>query len=258
MEYNTILVEKKEKIGILTINRPDKLNALNSQVVRDIASGFEQLEKDPTIRVVIITGAGDKAFIAGADIAEMQSMNPLEALKFAQRGQNMVLSIEKSDTIVIAALNGYTLGGGLELSMACDLRIASETVKMGQPEIKIGVIPGWGGTQRLARLVGKTKAKELILTGNMIDANTAERIGLVNQTVPQEKLMDTVMEMAQTIAGLGQFSLSAAKHAVDDGLEVEFEKAQELEQQFFALCFAHPDQKEGMEAFLEKRTPEFS
>jgi enoyl-CoA hydratase len=258
MDFTHILVEKKDKIGVLTINRPDKLNALNSEVVKEIASGFEKLEKDSDIRVIVITGAGDKAFIAGADISEMQNMNPLQALEFAQRGQNMVRSIEKSDTIVIAALNGYTLGGGLELSMACDLRIASETAKMGQPEIKIGVIPGWGGTQRLTRLVGKTKAKELILTGNMIDADTAEKIGLINQTVPPDTLMDTVMKMAETIAGLGQFSLGAAKHAVDDGLEVEFEKAQELEQHFFALCFADPDQKEGMDAFLKKRKPEFS
>ncbi|MBU7012521.1 MAG: enoyl-CoA hydratase/isomerase family protein [Theionarchaea archaeon] len=258
MDFQHVLVEKKGKIGILTINRPDKLNALNTHVVYEIASGFENLEQDPEVRVIIITGAGNKAFIAGADISEMQNITPLEALKFASRGQKTLEAIENSDKIVIAAINGYALGGGCELSMACDLRFASENAKIGQPEIKIGVIPGWAGTQRLTRLVGKTKAKELVLMGDPVPAAEAERIGLINKVFPQESLMDSVMKTAETIANLGAFSLSAAKHAVDHGSETDFEKAQELERQFFALCFASPDQKEGMTAFLEKRAPKFS
>ncbi len=258
MDFQHVLVEKKGSIGILTINRPDKLNALNTHVVQEISSAFSTLESDSDVRVIIVTGAGEKAFIAGADISEMQNINPLQALEFALRGQKMLEAIENSDKIVIAAINGYALGGGCELSMACDLRIASENARIGQPEIKIGVIPGWGGTQRLTRLVGKTKAKELVLIGDPISAQEAERIGLVNKVVPQETLIEDVMKTAETIAKLGTFSLSAAKHAVDRGLEIDFEKGQELERQFFALCFASPDQKEGMTAFLEKRAPKFS
>ncbi len=258
MDFQHVLIEKKGPVGILTINRPDKLNALNTHVVQEITAAFKDLESDPDVRVIIITGAGNKAFIAGADISEMKEITPLEALEFASRGQKMLENMEKSDKIVIAAINGYALGGGCELSMGCDLRIASENAKIGQPEIKIGVIPGWGGTQRLTRLVGKTKAKELILIGDPITAEEALRIGLVNKVVPQETLMEEAMKTAETVAKLGSFSLGAAKHAVDRGLEVDFEKAEELERQFFALCFASPDQKEGMTAFLEKRTPTFS
>lgn len=257
MEFQHVLVEKKGRTGILTINRPDKLNALNAKLVGEILNAFESLDTDPDVKVIVITGAGDKAFIAGADIAEMQDMTPIQAMEFAQRGQKTLRTIEKSDKIVIAAINGYALGGGLELSMACDLRYCAESAKMGQPEITIGVIPGWAGTQRLTRLVGKTKAKELVLQGSMITADHAEKMGLVNKVVPAEDLMDEVMKTAESIAALGGFSLKAAKHAIDDGLEVDFEKAQELERQWFALCFAHPDQKEGMTAFLEKRKPTF-
>ncbi|MBU7013409.1 MAG: enoyl-CoA hydratase/isomerase family protein [Theionarchaea archaeon] len=258
MDFKQILVEKKGPIGVITVNRPDKLNALNTEVVSEIRSGFEILDTDSEVRVVVITGKGDKAFIAGADISEMQNIRPLEAMAFAQHGQATLRAMEKSDKVVIAAINGYALGGGLELAMACDFRIASDTAKVGQPEIKIGVIPGWGGTQRLARLVGKTKAKELVLTGKMMSAEEAERIGLLTMVVPLDTLMETVMKVAHSLAELGKFSLGAAKHAIDDGCEVDFEKAQEIERQFFALCFAHPDQKEGMTAFLEKRTPRFS
>ena len=258
MEFHYILVEKKGRIGILTINRPEKLNALNTNVVKEILTAFESLDTDPDVRVIVITGAGDKAFIAGADIAEMHEMTPIQAMEFAQRGQKTLRTIEKSDKIVIAAINGYALGGGLELCMACDLRFCADHAKMGQPEITIGVIPGWAGTQRLTRLVGKTKAKELVLIGSMIPAEKAEEIGLVNKVVPAESLMDEVFKTAETIAALGAFSLKAGKHAIDDGLEVDFENAQELERQWFALCFSHPDQKEGMSAFLEKRKPTFS
>ena len=258
MDFQHVLVEKKGSIGILTINRPDKLNALNTHVVQEISSAFSTLESDSDVRVVIITGAGEKAFIAGADISEMQNITPLKALEFASHGQKMLEAIENSDKIVIAAMNGYALGGGCELSMACDLRIASENARIGQPEIKIGVIPGWGGTQRLTRFVGKTKTKELVLIGDPISAQEAERIGLINKVVPQETLIEDVMKTAETIAKLGTFSLSAAKHAIDRGLEIDFAKGQELERQFFALCFASPDQKEGMTAFLEKRAPKFS
>jgi enoyl-CoA hydratase len=258
MDSQNVLTEKKGRIGILTINRPEKMNALNTQVTKEILSAFKALENDHEVKVIVITGAGDKAFVAGADIAEMKEMTPLEALEFAMNGQKTLETIEQSDKIVIAAINGYALGGGLELSMACDLRIASENAKVGQPEIKIGVIPGWAGTQRLTRLVGKTMAKEIVFTGDMIPAGEAQRIGLVNKVVPPEKLTDEVMNTAQTLSELGSFSLSAAKHAIDHGSEVDCEKAQELERQYFALCFASPDQKEGMSAFLEKRKATFS
>lgn len=257
MDFHYVLTEKKGRIGILTINRPDKLNALNTQVTKEIASAFKTLEGDPDVRVIIITGAGEKAFVAGADIAEMKEMTPLQALEFALSGQKTLEALEKSDKIVIAAINGYALGGGLELSMACDLRIASENARVGQPEIKIGVIPGWAGTQRLSRLVGKTKAKELVFTGDMITAEEAERIGLINKVVPFSELEKEVLKTAQALSELGSFSLSAAKHAIDHGCETDFEKAQEMERQYFALCFASPDQKEGMTAFLEKRKAEF-
>lgn len=257
MDFQYVLTEKKGRIGILTVNRPEKLNALNTQVVKEIASAFKELEGDPDIRVIIITGAGDKAFIAGADIAEMKEMTPLQALEFASNGQKALEALEASDKIVIAAINGYALGGGLELSMACDVRIASETAQVGQPEITIGVIPGWAGTQRLTRLVGKTKAKELVLTGKRIKAAEAERIGLITMVVPPDKLMEETTKIADTLSALGSFSLGAAKHVIDHGAEIDFEKAQELERQYFALCFASPDQKEGMAAFLEKRKPQF-
>lgn len=257
MNFEYVLTEKKGRIGILIVNRPEKLNALNAQVNKEIASAFKELEGDPEIRVIVITGAGEKAFIAGADIAEMKEMTPLEALEFSLNGQKTLEAFENSDKIVIAAINGYALGGGLELSMACDVRIASETARVGQPEIKIGVIPGWAGTQRLARLVGKTKAKELVLTGDMITAEEAEKIGLITKVVPPEKLMEEVTKVAEALSQLGSFSLSAAKHVIDHGCEIDFEKAQELERQYFALCFASPDQKEGMAAFLEKRKPTF-
>ena len=258
MNFQYIVIEKRESVGILTINRPDKMNALNTQVAAEIMSGFRQLEDDPTIKVIIITGAGTKAFVAGADIAEMKDMTSLEALEFARQGQETTDLIEQSDKIVIAAINGYALGGGLELSMACDIRIAASTAKVGQPEIKIGVIPGWAGTQRLSRLVGKTRAKDMILTGDMISAERAEHMGLITRVVPADDLMTETMNLAQSLAGLGRFSLSAAKHSIDHGYEVDFERGQELERQFFALCFASPDQKEGMSAFLEKRKPAFS
>lgn len=257
MELQHVLTEKKGRVGILTINRPDKLNALNTHVTKEILSAFKMLESDPEVRVIVITGAGDKAFVAGADIAEMKDINPLQALEFAQNGQKTLETIESSDKIVIAAINGYALGGGLELSMACDLRIAAENARLGQPEIKIGVIPGWAGTQRLTRLVGKTKAKELILTGDMITAEEGIKIGLLNKVVPAEKLREEVMKTAEALSELGSFSLGAAKHVVDHGLEIGFEKAQEMERQYFALCFASPDQKEGMAAFLEKRKAKF-
>ena len=258
MKFEYVLTEKKGRIGILTVNRPEKLNALNAQVNKEIASAFKELEGDPEIRVIVITGAGEKAFIAGADIAEMKEMTPLEALEFSLNGQKTLEAFENSDKIVISAINGYALGGGLELSMACDVRIASETARVGQPEIKIGVIPGWAGTQRLTRLVGKTKAKELVLTGDMITAEEAEKIALITKVVPPEKLMEEATKTAQALSDLGRFSLSAAKHVIDHGCEIDFEKAQELERQYFALCFASPDQKEGMAAFLEKRKPTFS
>ncbi len=257
MAYETLIVEKKENIAIVTINRPKVLNALNATVIDELERCFKELQQDPEVGAVILTGAGDKAFVAGADITGLVELNPLEGKRFAERGQAVFNLIENLGKPVIAAINGYALGGGCELAMACTIRIASEKAKLGQPEVNLGIIPGYGGTQRLPRLIGKGRAMELILTGRMVDAQEAYQIGLVNKVVPHDKLMDEAIEMAKTILSKGPLAVKYAMEAVNRGLEVSLEEGLRIEADLFGICCATEDKVEGTKAFLEKRKPNF-
>ena len=256
MSYVNIIVEKKEGVGLIKINRPNNLNALNKDTIIELTKAVEELEKDKNIKVAIITGEG-KAFIAGADIKQMKDMNPSEAKKFAEIGHNLLMNIEKSRLPFIAAINGYALGGGCEVMMACDICIAAASAKIGQPEINLGIHPGFGGTQRLPRLVGRMKAKELLLTGDNIDANEAHRIGLVNMVVPDDKIMEEAEKIANKIASKSTVQTAFIKSLVNKGMEVDLKKACELEISYFSKSFQTEDQKEGMNAFLEKRKINF-
>jgi enoyl-CoA hydratase len=257
MNFSNLLVAIDDRIATVTVNRPKVLNALDEATLKELDQAFISFETDPEVKVVILTGAGEKAFVAGGDIAAMQPLGPVAARRFAVMAQAVLGRIERSPKPVIAAINGYALGGGCELAMCCDLRIASETARLGQPEVNLGIIPGWAGTQRLPRLVGKGRAKELLFTGEMIDAREAWRIGLVNRVVPAVELMNAARELAGKIAVKGQIALSLAKEAVDRGLEMDLERASACEADLFGLCFATEDQKEGMLAFLEKRAAVF-
>jgi enoyl-CoA hydratase len=256
MSYVNIIVEKKESIGIIKINRPNNLNALNKDTIFELTKAVEELEKDKNIKVAIITGEG-KAFIAGADIKQMKEMGPSEAKKFAEMGHKLLMNIENSRLPFIAAVNDYALGGGCEVMMACDICIAATSAKIGQPEINLGIHPGFGGTQRLPRLVGRMKAKELLLTGENIDANEAHRIGLVNMVVPDDKIMEEAEKIANKIASKSTVQTAFIKSLVNKGMEVDLKKACELEISYFSKSFQTEDQKEGMTAFLEKRKPSF-
>ena len=258
MTYETLLYEKADGIATVTINRPDSLNALNNQVYTDLYEIFGEIEKDEEVRVIILTGAGERAFVAGSDITEMASKSSLEIVPFVEIARQASDRIYYLNKPVIAAIHGYTLGGGCELTMCCDLRIASEKARFGQPEISVGVIPGAGGTQRLARLIGMTRAKELIYTGDMIDANTALSYGLINKVVPVEDLMKEAKEMAAKLLTKSSAILSLAKAAITDGASMSLPDALSYETQCFARCFATEDQKEGMNAFIEKRKAEFN
>lgn len=257
MQFNNLLVQKENNLAILTINRPAALNALNADTLHELGQAIQMLTEDQEVKVIILTGAGEKAFVAGADIAFMQQLDPIAARQFALTGQMVFNQIESCPKPVIAAINGYALGGGCELAMACDIRIASEKAKFGQPEVNLGVIPGFAGTQRLARLVGKGKAKELIFTGDMIDAQEAYQIGLINQIVPHDQLMDQTKKMGLKIASKAVVAVQLAKRAINEGLEMPLEQANYHEANYFGLCFATNDQKEGMAAFLAKRPPQF-
>jgi len=257
MAYETISVSLEEGIAILKINRPKVLNALNRATLLEIQRALKELEKDPEIRVLIITGEGEKAFVAGADISEMAPMNPKEALEFSKLGHETLSLIEEFPSPVIAAVNGYALGGGLELVLACDIILASENARLGLPEVTLGICPGFGGTQRLPRLIGKARAKELIFTGEMIDAKKAYEFGIVNKVVPQDKLLDEAKEIARKIAKNGPLAVRAAKRLVEKGLETSLRSGEAMEIEAWANLFATEDQKEGMKAFLEKRKPEF-
>lgn len=256
MELNYILLNKDENIGILTINRPKALNALNSEVLDELNKAIDQVIEDDNIHILIITGEG-KAFVAGADIGQMKDMDVFEAREFAKKGLSIFRKIELMEKPVIAAVNGYALGGGCELAMACDIRIASDKAKFGQPEVGLGITPGFGGTQRLARIVGIPKAKELIFTGETINAEEALRIGLVNKVVAAESLMEEALTMARKIVSKGQLAVRYSKVAINRGIETDIETGLAMERELFGLCFATEDQKEGMGAFLEKRSPNF-
>lgn len=257
MEYNNILLEKEDGIAILTINRPKFLNALNKITVEEMSHAIDCLAVDDEVKVIILTGSGDKAFAAGGDIFYMQEMTVLEAREFCLFGQGVLRKIESLVKPVIGAINGYCLGGGCELAMACDFLIASSKAKFGQPEVSLGVIPGFGGTQRLGRLVGPNIAKQLLYTGEIIDAFEAMRIGLVNSIVSDEHLLDHVKEIAKNIIKKGQLAVRMCKTAINEGMETDIDRSMVIEANIFSLCFATEDQKEGMKAFVEKRKPNF-
>ncbi|MFO7997008.1 MAG: enoyl-CoA hydratase-related protein [Dehalococcoidia bacterium] len=257
MEYRLLSYIKEEGIGIVSINRPQSLNALNGDVYAELYELFQQIENDPEVRVVIITGSGEKAFVAGSDIGEMQPQNSIEIRGFIHKARKASDRIYTLSKPVIAAVNGFALGGGCELAMCCDFRIASENAKFGQPEMNLGIIPGAGGTQRLTRLVGMTRAKELVYTGCVIDANVAYTMGLVNKVVSPNDLMSEAKALARRLLVKSSVALSLAKEAINGGSDASLHSGLDLEGQCFALCFATHDQKEGMAAFLEKRKPEF-
>lgn len=256
MKFNNLLLKKEDNICVLSINRPNVLNALSTEVLEELKEAIEVIEKDEEIYVLIITGEG-KAFVAGADISEMKDKNSQESRIFANLGIEVFRKIELMEKPVIAAVNGFALGGGCELAMSCDIRIAGEKAKFGQPEVGLGITPGFAGTQRLSRLVGVAKAKELIFTGDMINASEAEKIGLVNRVVPQEEVLNESIKIAQKIASKGQIAVRYSKTAINRGIETDIETGMAIEKDLFGLCFATKDQKEGMNAFLEKRSPEF-
>jgi enoyl-CoA hydratase len=257
MSYQTLLLDVKDNIAVVTLNRPDKLNALNAQTINDLDSVFNKLKDNDDVYVIILTGSGEKAFVAGADIKELNKLDMISAKEFAEKGQAVFSRIEKFDKPVIAAVNGFALGGGCELALACHIRIASENAKFGQPEVNLGIIPGYGGTQRLARLINTGRAMEYILTADMIDADTAYRIGLVNKIYPQAELLDKTFEMARKITVKGQQAIRLAVKAVNAVDEMPLKEGQNLEASLFALCCGTEDFKEGTSAFLEKRKPEF-
>ena len=252
MEYQKLMLEKQDRVCLVKINHPEALNALNTVILQELDRAFDEIAADPETDVVILTGEG-RSFVAGADIAEMSVMKAEEGRRFGELGAAVFRKIELMAKPVIAAVNGFALGGGCELAMACDIRIASDNAKFGQPETGLGILPGFGGTQRLARLVGKGRAKELIFTCDMIDANEAYRIGLANKVVPQAELLDTCKAMAEKIMSKGSYAISLAKEAINTGTETDLSSGLTLEADLFGLAFSTDDKKEGMTAFLEKR-----
>lgn len=254
---SNVVLQKNDQIATLIINRPKAMNALNMDTLLDIECAIENAKNDDDIYVIVITGAGSKAFVAGADITFMQELTAVEARQFGILGSGVCSLIEFIEKPVIAAIDGFCLGGGCELAMSCDFRFCSDKSKFGQPEVGLGVTPGFGGTQRLPRLIGTGMAKQLLYTGEVIDANEAFRSGLVNKVVSSDQLMDYVMQIAATIASKGQRAVDLCKAAVNQGMQTDIDRALAIELDMFALCFAMDDQKEGMKAFVEKRKPNF-
>lgn len=257
MAYETLLLDKRNSIGYVTVNRPEKLNALNRKLMAELFDCFQALQKDAEVRVVILTGSGDKAFVAGADINELARQTPVEGKETSRFGQQVLDLIENLGKPVIAAINGFALGGGCELAMACTLRVAAETARLGQPEVKLGLIPGYAGTQRLPRLVGKCRALELILTGDPVTAAEAHRLGLVNQVVPAAELMPAAEKLAHKIIANAPLAIKFALESVNHGMEMPAAQGQLLEATLFGLCCTTDDMKEGTRAFLEKRPAKF-
>jgi len=252
-----IKLETRNKIAYITIDRPKVLNALNMQTMEELRQAFTQVKDDKDVRVVVLTGAGEKSFVAGADINELQKNNPVEAKEYTHRGQAVLDLIENLGKPVIACINGFALGGGCELAMACTMRLASENAKLGQPEVKLGIIPGYGGTQRLPRLVGKGVAAQLLLTGDMISAQEAHRIGLVNEVVPASELIPRAEAIAQAIIKNAPLAIQYCLEAVNHGMEMSQQEGLFLEAALFSVCCATEDKKEGTTAFLEKRAANF-
>jgi len=258
MKFDNILLEQPEPgIYLLTINRPSVLNALNPETIGDIGVAIETVDDDHSARAVILTGAGDKAFVAGADISRMRDMTALEAKAFSTRALATLRHMERLKVPVIAAVNGFALGGGCEIAMACDIVLASDRAVFGQPEVNLGVPPGFGGTQRLTRLIGRSMAMELLVTGRTVKAAEAKEIGLANHVYAPAELLDKALEMARVIATRGPVAVGLVKEAVQRGQDLDLDNACALESEVFALAFATADQTEGMTAFLDKRTPRF-
>ena len=257
MSYENILFEKKSAIAYLTVNRPKVLNALNMATMEELRSAFTAIKEDRTARVAIITGAGEKAFIAGADIGELAKHDPVSAKEYTHRGQSVLDLMENLGKPVIACINGFALGGGCEIAMACTLRLASENARLGQPEVKLGIMPGYGGTQRLPRLVGKGIAMQLVLSGDMISAQEAYRIGLVNEVVAFAELIPRAEAIAQKIVANAPLAVQYAMEAVNKGMELTLAEGLYLEATLFGVCCSTEDKKEGTTAFLEKRQAQF-
>jgi enoyl-CoA hydratase len=257
MSYETIIFEVEENIAIIKFNRPKALNAINPTVVAETGDALEKVAADKSIKVLILTGEGDKAFVAGADIASMKDYTPLEGKFFSRQGQELLFQLEALPIPVIACVNGFALGGGTETAMACDFIYAADSAKFGQPEINLGIIPGFGGTQRLSRLVGKSMAKELCMSGAMISAQEAKDIGLVNKVFPKESLWEETMKVAKLLASKGKVSIRAAKESIERGYDQDLRIGCYIESEAFGMCMASSDAREGMGAFLEKRKAEF-
>ncbi|HKW16287.1 MAG TPA: enoyl-CoA hydratase-related protein [Terriglobales bacterium] len=257
MTFSNIAFEKKNAIAYVTVNRPKVLNALNMATMEELRTAFHDIKNDASVRVVIMTGAGEKAFIAGADIGELAKNDPVTAKEYTHRGQSVLNLIENLGKPVIACINGFALGGGCEIAMACTMRLASENAKLGQPEVKLGIIPGYGGTQRLPRLVGKGIAMQLLLAGEMISAQEAHRIGLVNEVVPPAELIPRAEAIAQKIIANGPLAVQYTMEAVNKGTEMPLAEGLYLEATLFGVACATEDKKEGTSAFLEKRQAQF-
>jgi enoyl-CoA hydratase len=253
VNYETLLCETKDQVARITLNRPQVLNALNTQVFNELETAFSALAQDPTVLVILLTGAGEKAFAAGADIKELAATDAAAGEAKARRGQGVFRLIETCGKPVIGCINGFALGGGCELAMACTMRLASETARLGQPEVKLGLIPGYGGTQRLPRLVGQPMALKLLLTGEMINAAEALRIGLVDEVLPADKLMERAEALARIIAAMAPLAVAACIQAVRDGSEINLEEAIDMEAKIFGRLCGTADKEEGTKAFLEKR-----
>lgn len=258
MEYPNLLVEMRDDVALLTINRPKALNALHSSVLLELQEAFAVLSQNDAVKAVVLTGSGEKAFVAGADIAEMTEFSAQQALAFARTGQKLINFIGQMAKPVIAAVNGFALGGGMELALACDFIYASETARMGLPEVTLGIMPGFGGTQKFARLIGRSRANELVFTGKILTAAEARQWGIVNAVFPAGELVENALETAGKIARNGLLGVAHAKHVIRRGLDMGEENGMELEAVLFATLFATADQKEGMRAFLEKRKAHFS
>ncbi len=258
MDYVNLLVDVSGRIATITFNRPKSLNALNPATVMELKGALEEVSAREDVGAVLLTGAGEKAFIAGADLSEMKGFTPMQALDFALLGQGVLSFIERMPQAVIAVVNGFALGGGCEVAMACDLIFAADTAKFGQPEVTLGIIPGYGGTQRLPRIVGRNLAKELVLGGEMITAQRAHEIGLVNRVLPAAELMAAALETAGRILSRGPAAVRAAKMAMNRGLDLDLSNACALEASLFSAVFSTADRTEGIAAFLEKRKPTFT
>ncbi len=257
MEFKNIILEYKEGMGILKVNRPHVMNALNLDTLDEISIAIKKLEDNKEVKVIVITGAGEKAFVAGADISAMNKMTADDADEFASQGHRCMSEIENCTKPVIAAVNGFALGGGTELALACDFIYASENAKFGLPEVKLGIFPGFGGTQRLPRAIGVSRARELIFSGRTIDAQEAYRLGLINKITSQQNLMEEVTKTAKEIMNNGPVALSLAKHAINKGIDLTLKTGLDIERQAFHKCFETEDRREGMSAFLEKRNANF-